>query len=633
MALKDRRKDQFAKIMEHWIIFLVLLLALINGGIYLFLVPPWQHYDEPGHLEYAWLIADHLQLPKEGDYDQSMRREMAASMIEYDFFKNLDFKPNLLSVSEPIWIGISQTSGLPLYYLAVALPLIIIHYSDIAFQLYAGRFVSLSFYLITIIAAYGIICEITPKKNPLRWMLPFTLAILPGFTDIMTSVNDDAGATVAFSLFLLAGTIMIQRGFSIKRLVGLLVTVGICVLTKNTVIFALVLMWIPILILILRPYRQRYIWSGIFLFSIVGLLSLFRYGDAAKWIRFGNQKLSTNTPYVHAPIGRNVFQLKTPSSVAQIVPVHNVKSLRGKAVTIGAWIWANKPKSALTPSIQFDGKTINKLVNVGNSPTFFALTTEIPTNTNRVVISLQTEEGNFDQGVVYYDGIVLVDGDYTEAGTPRLVDPQGEHLVWKGQELINQVRNASAETSWWVVRPRVNQIMGLYIPGSPSLYLSLLQDWQGTAWYYQVTLENLLSTFWGKFGWGHVPLIGHYPYWILGLISLAGWLGAIVAFIRNIRVIPWNAYSFLILSGLSIWFFTLARGLTSITEILFIPSARYAYPAIIPSMLILITGWLEITGWLGRKRHPRVYAIIYVALFIMLDSYAIYSIYSYYYHA
>ena len=87
------------------VILYILFLGIINGLIFVFLVPPWQHYDEPGHFEYAWLIANHNKLPEAGDYDQEMRIEVAASMIEHGFFDKLKFRPNLLSQSEPIWIG------------------------------------------------------------------------------------------------------------------------------------------------------------------------------------------------------------------------------------------------------------------------------------------------------------------------------------------------------------------------------------------------------------------------------------------------------------------------------------------------------------------------------------------------
>src|SRR3712207_3902621 len=74
----------------------MLCLALVQGLIYLTLLPPWQHYDEPTHFEYAWLIANHTFLPKPGDEDQTMRREVAASMLEHRFYWNLP-QPNLLT--------------------------------------------------------------------------------------------------------------------------------------------------------------------------------------------------------------------------------------------------------------------------------------------------------------------------------------------------------------------------------------------------------------------------------------------------------------------------------------------------------------------------------------------------------
>ena len=91
-------------------IYLIMLAGLIHGLLYVFLLPPWQHYDEPGHFEYAWLLANRLGLPSPGKYDQSMRREVAASMVEHAFFKYLDIRPNLLDQNTPVWIGSSQTN-------------------------------------------------------------------------------------------------------------------------------------------------------------------------------------------------------------------------------------------------------------------------------------------------------------------------------------------------------------------------------------------------------------------------------------------------------------------------------------------------------------------------------------------
>ena len=141
---------------EHQVLGLMLLLGLFIGLTFIYVVPPWQHYDEPTQFEFAWLIANRSGLPARGDYDQSMRREVAASMIEHDFFRDLGFKPNLLSMTKPIWIGISQAGSRPLYYWLASLPLRTIQTADTTFQLYVLRFTSLLLYLTTIVAAYGI---------------------------------------------------------------------------------------------------------------------------------------------------------------------------------------------------------------------------------------------------------------------------------------------------------------------------------------------------------------------------------------------------------------------------------------------------------------------------------------------
>ena len=185
-------------------IYLILLAGLIHGLLYVFLLPPWQHYDEPGHFEVAWLIANKPGLLSAGEYDQGMRREVAASMVEHGFFKDLNIQPNLLDQNTPIWIGISQTDNPPIYYCIASLPLRLVPTSDIVFQLYLCRLVSLLLYLLTLLAACGAVSELTRPGNPARWLVPAMLVLLPGFTELMTAVNSDVGAVAFFSLFLWA---------------------------------------------------------------------------------------------------------------------------------------------------------------------------------------------------------------------------------------------------------------------------------------------------------------------------------------------------------------------------------------------------------------------------------------------
>ena len=122
-------------IKEHQVLGLMLFLGLIMGLIFINIVPPWQHYDEPTHFEYAWLIANRKSNPQPGEYDQSMRREVVSSMIEHDFFRDLGSSPNLVSLTTPIWIGLSQTGSQPIFYWLAAIPSRILQTTDVTFQL------------------------------------------------------------------------------------------------------------------------------------------------------------------------------------------------------------------------------------------------------------------------------------------------------------------------------------------------------------------------------------------------------------------------------------------------------------------------------------------------------------------
>ncbi|MBK8418354.1 hypothetical protein [Candidatus Villigracilis saccharophilus] len=79
---------------------------------------------------------------------------------------------------------------------------------------------------------------------------------------------------------------------------------------------------------------------------------------------------------------------------------------------------------------------------------------------------------------------------------------------------------------------------------------------------------------------------------------------------------------------------TFLRGISSlIGPEIFIPVARYAYPVIIPTMLMLNAGWLEIAYFLERWVHlsPRVKLWVYALFFLGLDLASVYSIAYYYY--
>src|SRR5512147_1989311 len=114
---------KFRTCKDYQFLLIALMVGLTFGTLFVFLMPPWQHYDEPNHFEYVWLIAKQGKLPSPDDYDQSMRKAVATSMINHGFFKGMT-PPDLNLADGPIWIGTySQLTNLPLYYIVAAIPL------------------------------------------------------------------------------------------------------------------------------------------------------------------------------------------------------------------------------------------------------------------------------------------------------------------------------------------------------------------------------------------------------------------------------------------------------------------------------------------------------------------------------
>ena len=622
------------------------MVGLLNGLLYVFLVPPWQHYDEPGHFEYAWLLANRSGLPKPGDYDQMMRRAVAISMIEHDFFRDLGFLPHLNSQNEPIWIGISQVDDPPLYYLLVSLPLRLMSSWDITWQLYAGRFVSLGLYLASIIAAWGIMKELVPAEHPLRWMVPISMALLPGYTDLMTAVNNDVGAAILFSLFLWGGVRMIRQGFSLQRLVWVISTALLCYWTKNTVLLALPLLGLVILFSLFRV-RWRWVpWVMLITAIPVILIAAFSWGNALLWIRFPDsfQAVPTRLLSAQAPFGKYAMQIEvTPSKpspeIFQLLPEEQVNAMRGKTVTLGAWIWATQPLT-INAFTLYDGRqSFSKAIQIDTSPAFFALAAVFAEDAShaRVILSPGTPEGP-EANTIFYDGLVLVEGARPLDLSPQFNDPTALQGTWGEQAFTNLLRNASGE----VPGPGIRLWPEKYRPKflftfSPELVLGSLLDWRGASWYYQVTAKTILQTFWAKFGWGNIRLrvpFASRVYFLLAMLTLVGLGGAGIAVWRRRFILPWNLLLFLGIAMIGVWGQTVIRGTHSlIYSWVFIPGARYTYPVIILTMFALNTGWLEIANFFERRIHlaSRFKFYMYFIFFLSLDAAALFSIIHYYY--
>jgi hypothetical protein len=234
-------------------------------------------------------------------------------------------------------------------------------------------------------------------------------------------------------------------------------------------------------------------------------------------------------------------------------------------------------------------------------------------------------------GEIYYDGIVLVVGDHS-GSAPDVGQSKGEFVQWNGESLPNLVRNPSFEQQWLRIARPIEVYLDKWLPFDFSHILTTLSDWTGSWWYYSTTFENLFRTFWAKFGWGHVLLVGQKPYRVLLVATLLGILGALVAFKRLIHVISIELWAFMGITLASIWLLATARGVDSLFGPIFIPGARYAYPSIILTLLLLCAGWREVLLKFGEWFHVSrtVQDGIYFGLFGLLDVLSIFTIVQYY---
>ena len=660
--LKDRVSQPFLACKKERNIFLLILLGgFIHGLIYIFLVNPWGHYDEPGHFEYAWLAANRVEWPKIGDYDLTMRKQVLESMKEAGFYRAPLKAPKQKDLSKPLAIGYSQVGDPPLYYLLTSLPLHLLHNQPVELQLYVGRFLSLFFLLMTISAGYGLVMELSPEGSHLRWMVPSFLAMLPGFVEFMTSFSNHPMAIGLMSVWIWLSVRLIRRGAGTWELLSLVSISFLSMFTQKTSWIVIILLPFVLVLTFLRKKRWV-LWpsSLVFLFAIA--LLTVNYTDAAFWIRRNTQEIPTRSAVVspqgfkHAALlevnPESTWQGELPVSevgLYQIIPPEVSTLLKGRPATIGAWVWSDRPIKVYGPGLNalcgyFDRFQGFPIVEVGNQPVFIAANITIPADNCRLQFWLRGTSPGDEKARVFFTGMVLTEGQLPLDSIPAFTNSSGKTGIWQEKAFVNLVRNPVLTDKWPSLKPWFYKFIKPIYELNPSSFqsaLTLVWDFTGSSWYTQTTTRAIFDTFWAKFGWGNVPLlmipgILSHPYRILAIVTFIGMFGFVVWLIRRRRKIYWAEVGFLLLVIIIVIISTYIYGTITMGGALryraYYPMARYLYPAIIAISFFLNAGWKEIYTWPGKWiQIPRkVGVILYLTFFTLLDFYAIASVYSYY---
>ena len=546
----------------------ILLLGLLQSLIFAAIVPPWWHYDEMGHFEYAWLAANLPTWPKAGQYDQAMRRQMALSALNVRWYQLRGVKLDL-SESTPIPIGVTQTGREPLYYFLASLPLRLMHNIDITLQYYAARSISFILYLLILVVVWYALGEILRADHPLRWMVPTFLALLPGFIDAMTAVNNDVAAVLASSLFMWASVRLIKRGFSIGRLLFLGLSLVLCYLSKDTAQFTFLL---TPLVLILGFLHGRFtratlsIIGIVILGALIAALTTLEWGAPLGWYQSPAQALPLRSPSTSSPLGSYVFQINYPianvsGQVLQFLTPTAAKSISNQTITLGGWFWASPATQIMSPYIVFSTNNNGTLnyINVSSPQTPLALSTkpifyrfviQAPAHTEYATIFIPYAFPAANSKI-FMDGLVLAPGNYSDVA-PHFSDPNGTQGTWGGQKFQNVIRDGSAEQDNLRFQPWAQERLAK-LPVSLfdlPFTLSTLLDRHGIGWYYRDTFSSLFRTFWTSLAADRTdrPPTPAASSYLLTLLTFLGVVGALLLLWRKRRILRWDILFFLGLS-------------------------------------------------------------------------------------
>jgi hypothetical protein len=623
-------------------LLLLLLLALLQGILYIVIVPPWQHYDEPTHFEYAWLIANKGILPEAADIDPLMRREVLASMTRHDFF--VGPPPQWLNDAGQVWLGILELTHPPAYYAYLALGLSPFSFLDMTSQLYIARFMTVLLYLGTVGFMYAITAELTPRRHMLRWLVPLTVVLIGPFANQMTAVNNDAASAFSLTLFLWMAVRLVRRNFSVGALLLLSFTALLAVFSKNTTALAVALM--PHVLILVWWLRRRWAWHWFWLsaglLGAVFIFVFFEWGDAAYWYRFENQSVQLYPTQSEAPLEtaypysvRITVDSKDPErKLLNPLFAHQMKDIAGKAVSVGGWIWSNETQAIDAPGLLLSNRNSNQLysltepITVTTTPTFVVATYTIPEEAAVGYYSLfaktvLAKEAYFD---VYLQGAFLIEGGWPEnVAPPSLGAPLPATI--EGRNLL---RNGTPTEGWPRLRTWVDQVFERYFRRSPSYLFSALLDVQRNVPFLLGSIAPyLLTDLFVAYGWGQVR-IGEW-WWIYGFSLLV-----VMAFIglwrwyqrskskRSNSLLP--AISVLAVAGIMVWIAALIWPLPYNWARLTLPSARYTFAAIAPTALFLAGGWWAV--WSERWRTLGI--AIFVILLVFLNLAGIWRIIEFY---
>ena len=577
-----------------------LIFTLVRGILYSVVVPPWQAPDEPGHVEYAALLAEKRSLLYREDVSPELQQQILSSMKEFDFWRHLGRDepqeiPQSFSQDPTLLLSGTQLGDeSPLYYLIPALASRLAGIPDILLYLYLLRWFSAALISATVVVAYLSASELFPDDRFMRAAVAAFVIFLPMFAYMGSAANNDALAILLSSLLFWRLIVIFKRGANWRSLSTVVVLTCLALLAKKTALFTAPLLVIALPIYLKgRPTRipepLRRAATGCLLISsmLVGVFLGWASGDAAGWVERPPSPTNTRSDEAAKSGGYSLHVANETREacprLVQILPYNSVRTLRGRTVELTAWVKSSDAN---------DGGSLMIADSEGRTSHTFGATAAwrpqrvvrtVPPQATSVRLIMSTWECRSDETVdLFFDDVSL-----RESGD------RGSDLVANGSGEIPALR------VW-------NRLEYL----APRLSISRLLDvrsYDGDS-IRRYALYALLTFagFWANFGWLTLPLD---PGWYAMLAMLCVVLVIGLGLSANDALTEWKQRKEFLLSWQKRSLFLLALGLCLILLQTFLPmighdwqpQGRYLFPAIVPIATLLSLGWRRIHGrWGGR---------------------------------
>ena len=585
--------NMLPRTVPSWPVAALFALWIVHLLLYVWLVPPWQHYDEPTHFEYAVLIRELGRVPALDEQLPALRRGIAASMLATGFYRasGQPIPPPDLSAAT-IEIGINERGHPPLYYLLAAAGTLPFRDLPIEAQLRAARCVSVLLAALLFVAANACLRLICGDGHTLRYAVLAALVLQPAFVDNMSAVNSDALANLVAVLLLLAALTLLRRP-SWRTLALSVLVIALAWNVKRTLLIYSLLVPLGYLLAMPRPLRRSLIVGAASTVAGIGAIVLALPWPLADW-QGAPTALVARAPLAVA--GRNAFVLRTGEVLTQEVYPFRLRAVRGQRLTLVAHIRADMPRTDLRgPTLVIDGRPASvSATTLDTTWRTITITAVLPADVRSLAVRLEAAPS----ATVFYDVIALVAGSAPIEG-PQEPDGAFEAGVVAPQAPANLLRNAGAERRVAPLPALVRQLTGRDIASATvAQALSSVFNPQWIAAVYPKQAWLLFIGAWGVFGWGQYAVSPGWfaPLLLLVVTSVVG-SGLLLWQIARLPqgVMPgWRkqAWLLVVLAVIIGWGTALLRvHIQPFPGAMFWSFGRYTFVALLPSLLLFVAGF------------------------------------------